>query len=157
MSEMKYFMRRSILKNEDTPKTVHWDYPMFIRFTSEEKDSIQRNYISGQIHGLGPDFRKICITNRCTEGFTYRELMEEIKKIPECSEEEYNLFADVPHWNPVEKMGLILEQYTEAVKAAEVQSRKDFDVEEADDLAAAVIEQACSDQKIPDASYTRES
>ncbi len=156
MSEMKYFMRRSILKNEDTPKNIHWDYPMFIMFTEVEKDSIQRNYISGQIRGLGPDFRKICITNRCNEGFTYRELMEEMKKIPECSEEEYNLFVDVPHWNPVKKMGLILEQYSEAVKEAEEQSRKDFDLDEADDLAAAVIEKACQDQKMPDASYTRE-
>ena len=115
---MNFYQRLDKLKDitEAPWGGIPHDYPMFFRFTSEDKDRIQRNYIRAINEGLSPDFRKICITNSCEEGFSLRELMEVFDKIEEVSEEEFNTFADIPHWNPIKILDGLLIAYVHAVE-----------------------------------------
>ncbi len=116
MSEMKFYLKRSKIDALSSHNGMPWDYPMFIMFTDEDLERIQRNYLDAQMNGLSPDIRKVCITLNCEEGYTYRDLLEEMKKIPECSEEEFKFCIDIPHWNPIDTMDEKMQRYCDNIK-----------------------------------------
>ncbi len=120
MQETKFFMERSVIYDLGQKKAREFplDYPMFIMFTSEDKERIQRNFLEATINGLSPDFRKMCITSNCNEGFTYKEILDRIQIVPEVSQEEYNMFLEVPHWNPILKLDATLVAYSSSIRAA---------------------------------------
>ncbi len=123
VQEMKFYLQRSIIYDIRRGQNRYpLEYPMFIAFTSEGKESMQRNYLEATINGLSPDARKVCATSRCEEGFTVREIMDDLGSIPEVTEEEYVMFLEIPHWNPVDKLDLILMDYSNAVKRARAES-----------------------------------
>ncbi len=119
---MKFFMQRGTLydlKNLGNNNGIGFplNYPMFIRFTAEDKIDIQRNFLEATLNGMNPELRRVCLTSNCTEGFKLSDLMEDMQNTEEVSEEEFNLFGDIPHWNPVEFMGIMLEKYVKEILA----------------------------------------
>jgi hypothetical protein len=113
---MKFYLEKITMKSNTMHNGMAWDYPMFIMFTDEDMIRIKRNYIDAQIHGFSTMDRKICVTLKCQEGFTYRDLLEEMAKIKEVTEEQFNWVIDIPHWNPIEKMDESLQAYCISVK-----------------------------------------
>ncbi len=143
--EIKFYLKKSI--STYTNAGLPWDYPIFFIFTSEDKDRIQRNYLHATLNGLSPEWRKICMTQRCQEGYTYQEAMEEMQRTPECSEEEFNWCLEIPHWNPIERLDKTLAGYAEAIKKVE-----EFTIEELAEVNKCV-EIEIND--LPDVGYTR--
>ncbi len=125
--ELKFYQRLDKLKDlSDVPwGGIAYDYPMFFRFTSEDKDRIQRNYVKAINEGLSPDFRKICVTSSCVEGFTLRDLMEIFNQIEEVPEHVFEAFAAIPHWNPIEKLDGLLATYVRAMEEVQQENDKD--------------------------------
>ncbi len=157
MKETKFFMKRMIVKSDDSHNGMFWDYPLFIMFTKSDKDRIQRNYLEAQLNGISPDLRKSCMTSHCGEGFTYKELMEEVNKVPECSEEEFNTFLEIPHWNPFEKMDYVLNSYSGLIKEAKKESDKVM--EENPELAKRITDfmtEVDDTTDLPKKKYSRE-
>ncbi len=158
---MKYFLKRDILINDRQKRnTIPMDYPIFLAGTEEDLNQIQRNFVNATMKGFSPDFRKICATSSCNEGYTVRGLMETIGDIPEVSPEEYNLLMEIPHWNPIKKLFNTLSAYSSAVDQAQEESKKDG----SDELLLELTEKYMnattssikhSDAGLPDGSYTR--
>jgi len=156
-AKLKFYLKRSkVERSEREIRGMPWDYPLFFMFTSEDMERIQRNYLDAQLHGFAPTVRKVCLTINCREGFTYRDLLEDMKKIPECSEEEFTWVVDIPHWNPIDKMDEGLQEYCNVIKM--VKESNDGIVRD-DPETKAILEsfliKADQASDLPDAPYER--
>ncbi len=108
---MKYFIKVGVLYDIERCANGKFDYPVFIKFTSEEIEEIHRKFIDAKMKGLAEKFRKICATNGCEEGYTIHELLQEAEHAKEVSEEIYRLYEEIPHWAPVQELGILLQDY----------------------------------------------
>ncbi len=158
---LKYFMQRSILRDLNKGNKFPHDYPLFLAFTSEDLTRVRRDFVEATVNGLSPDFRKICATKRCDEGYSVRELMEAIDGVPEVSEEEYNMFVEVPHWNPFRQLSNGLGAYASSVKQAREESKKEGSDDILLELTQKYVEATSSTidrshEGLPDGEYSRE-
>jgi hypothetical protein len=144
---MKYFLKKDIIHNiSGEPDTFPTQYPVFFKFTEEEKDRIQRLFLQASRMGLSSEYRKICVTYRSEECFSIRELIDIMQTVEEIPEEHYNLYLDIPHWDPIQRLEDVLQKFIDLLK-----SRKKEDIESVAEVLEKYINdttEGCSDDTI---------
>jgi hypothetical protein len=113
---MKYFLKKEVIYDINGKTDFPLEYPVFFKFTDEEKDEINRLFFEASKLGLSADYRKICATNVCKEGMTIREVLTTMQQADEVPKEIYDIYASVPHRPPVQILKNVLEKFIELVQ-----------------------------------------
>ena len=95
------------------------EYPMFFMATEEELDKYSKLMFKAISLGFGAEIRKLCFTLKCTEGFTHKDIFDKTKDMYQVTEDEYNMFLQIPHWNPITAAIRVLEGFIELTSSME--------------------------------------
>ncbi len=158
--EEKYYLEKRVLKDVGGKGNFPLDYPLFIAFMEEDRKRIQRNFAEVTLNGMSPDFRKICATRRCNEGFTIRELIDTLSTVPEVSKEEFFSFMEIPHWNPIEKLDQTIAKYSKAVQQAREESKNSPEMDILNEITKTYVdaitkEKENEEKDLLDGEYTK--
>jgi hypothetical protein len=113
---MKCFITKRSIREVMGPNKYPLDYPVHFLFTEEDRSRIKAKFWEANRLGLSPEYRKVCATSRCTEGYNYKETLEEMDRAEEIDEKYYQLLIDVPCWNPVISLEKGLDIYLQTMK-----------------------------------------
>jgi hypothetical protein len=106
-----YLCKKNILVNAAGPGNFPEKFPVFWIATPELIGAIQRKFLKATEFGMDADYRKICATRKCKEGLSFREVLDGTSELQEISETEYKILITIPHWNPVEELNRLLDQF----------------------------------------------
>jgi hypothetical protein len=138
---MKYFLKKEVIYDINGKTDFPMEYPVFFKFTDEEKDTVNRLFFEASKLGLSADYRKICATGVCKEGMTIREVLNIMQQADEVPKEIYDIHVSIPHWPPVQVLKNVLEKFIELVQS----KREIEDQTVADALAEYINKQVRSD------------
>lgn len=128
IKEVRYFLHRFTVEFEvdKYPKK----YPGFILFTDEDAKFIKARVIQATINGLDLKIRKINFSTNGSDGMFLDKILEKMDEAEEISEELFNLYSEIEHWNPLEDLDRILDEFVRFKQAVEEKNKEELGITE---------------------------
>jgi len=88
-------------------------FPVLYLVTEEDIKRIKGLFIKANLIGFGPDIRSVPFGSTLEYSLSVGDVLEKMDKLPEIQEDQYWILKQVVHWNPIEDLEKLLENYIE--------------------------------------------
>lgn len=109
------------------------EYPAYFIFNEEDIISLKSILSKAIMNGIEPEYRKLCFSPNCKEGIKLKDLMNIIddkSNFQIINETEARVYMSIPHWNPVEDLLNILNEFNATAKEMKTSGEIDKNTEE---------------------------
>jgi len=123
---MRYLCKRTTLVNSAGVGKFPEAFPVFWLATPETVAGVQRKFLKATEFGMDASTRKICATKPCYEGLTPKYVLDTISELEEISEHDWQLLSSIPHWNPIEELNMLLDQFLIQERSRDAEKQREI-------------------------------
>jgi len=115
--DTKYYLYKDQIQVSDTGNVN--TFPVFYKFTNHEKRDLNILLVKSHLNGFLDEMRSVYFFKSIETRLKVKTITDTIQHtFEQCEVDEalYNFVDDIPHWNPVYELGIILNEYNTLVE-----------------------------------------